>query len=180
MNWRIEEHSHIVSAACLKHAHKVGGEGKGLLHDNTRIIGDDELKLGWKTDFDTPGGQVENEFNAAIDANRHPVCDVDSSTGLSSSHNLILEIIVAEEQIATKGNRYPTPTGGARVLRMQFKLVLTERAGMGISWDEEMPPMYEDVERSPPGYTKIEDFEGDLAQLIGYEELERMHIGSSS
>lgn len=174
MNWRIEEHSHVVSAACIKHAHKVGGEGKGILNDSDRTIGSDEIKLGWKTDLDTPGGQVEMEFKAQIDANRHPICDVESSNGLSASHTLVLEIIVAEEQVATKGNRYPTPTGGARILRMQFKLVVTERAGQGISWDEEMPPMYEDVERSPPGYTRLENFEGELPQLELDEELDGM------
>lgn len=50
------------------------------------------------------------------------------------------------------------------MLRMQFKVILTERSGMGISWDEEMPPMYEDVPISPPGYTKMEDWEGDLGE----------------
>ena len=174
MNWRIEEHSHVVSAACAKHAHKVGGEGKGILTDSDRTVGSDEIKLGWKTDLETPGGQVEMEFKAQIDGNRHPICDVESSNGLSASHTLVLEIIVAEEQVATKGNRYPTPTGGARILRMQFKLIVTERAGQGVSWDEEMPPMYEDVERSPPGYMRMEAFEGELSELDLDEEIEGM------
>lgn len=87
------------------------------------------------------------------------------------SHLLVLEIIVAEEQTAGVGKKQAMPTGSARVLRMQFKLTVTERSGMGISWDEEMPPTYEDVPVSPPGYTKIEDFKGDLGSD---EELERM------
>ncbi|KAL9125858.1 MAG: hypothetical protein Q9217_004990 [Psora testacea] len=171
MNWRIDEHSKIISAACPKHARKIGGEGKGVLHEDTRTIGGDDLKSGWKTDFDSPGGQIELEFSAALKANSHPVCDVDSPTGLTLTHNLVLEIIVAEEQTATKSGKYATPTGAARVLRMQFKLVVTERAGLGVSWDEEMPPMYEDVPNSPPGYTKMDDYDGDLPQD---EELERM------
>ncbi|KAK6461400.1 hypothetical protein DFJ63DRAFT_288170 [Scheffersomyces coipomensis] len=45
------------------------------------------------------------------------------------------------------------PTGAARVLRMQFKLCLTERSGLGIAWDDEVPPTYEDVRTlSPPNY----------------------------
>ena len=45
------------------------------------------------------------------------------------------------------------PTGAARVLRMQFKLPLTERSGLGIAWDDEVPPTYEDVRTlSPPTY----------------------------
>ena len=31
-------------------------------------------------------------------------------------------------------------------------LHVTERAGLGISWDEEQPPMYGDVPASPPSY----------------------------
>lgn len=45
------------------------------------------------------------------------------------------------------------PTGAARVLRMQFRINVTERSGLGISWDEEVPPMYHDVKLlSPPSY----------------------------
>ncbi|CCD23014.1 Ldb19p NDAI_0A08610 [Naumovozyma dairenensis CBS 421] len=44
-------------------------------------------------------------------------------------------------------------TGAARVLRMQFRLLVTERSGLGISWDEEVPPIYQDVRSNgPPTY----------------------------
>ena len=162
MNWKIEENSKIISPACPKHQNKVGGEGKGILHEDTRSIGGEDLKDGWKSDFDTPGGEITLEFMVAIKPNSNPVCDVDSPTGLTVNHNLILEIIVAEEQTFSKSGKNATPTGSARVLRMQFKVILTQRAGMGISWDEEMPPTYEDVPSSPPRYAGIENFEGDL------------------
>ena len=106
-----------------------------------------------------------------------PLCDVDSPTGLACHHNLVLEIIVAEEQTAVKSGKTAMPTGAARVLRMQFKLVLTERAGMGISWDEEQPPMYEDVPISPPGYTRMDDFVGELPDVPEYEHLEGVAEG---
>ena len=179
MNWRIEEHTKIISAACAKHAHKIGGEGKGILNEETRSIGGDDLKSGWKTDFETGGGSVEFEFMAACKSNAHPppLCDVESPTGLTCTHNLILEIIVAEEQTQIKSGKNAVPTGAARVLRMQFKLVLTERAGLGISWDEEQPPMYEDVPDSPPGYTRMDDFHGELPEIPEYEQLEH-HDGT--
>ncbi|CCF57764.1 hypothetical protein KAFR_0D01180 [Kazachstania africana CBS 2517] len=45
------------------------------------------------------------------------------------------------------------PTGAARVLRMQFRLNVAERSGLGISWDDEVPPLYQDIkEQSPPDY----------------------------
>lgn len=59
------------------------------------------------------------------------------------------------------------PTGSARVLRMQFKICITERSGLGIAWDDEVPPMYDDVSAlSPPTYGTSMDhqppIEGEL------------------
>lgn len=54
---------------------------------------------------------------------------------------------------ASTQTQYGVPTGSARVLRMQFKLIVTERSGLGIAWDDEVPPTYEDVRTlSPPTY----------------------------
>lgn len=171
MSWRLDEYSKIISEPCAKHAHKVGGEGKGVLHEDTRAIGGEDVKGGWKTDFDTAGGQVDFEFQASIKPGSHPLCDVESPTGLAATHALVIELIVAEEHIPNKHNKLVIPTGAARVLRMSFKLVVTERCGMGISWDEEQPPTYEDVPMSPPGYAKLSDYEGDP---LPYEDLDTM------
>lgn len=35
---------------------------------------------------------------------------------------------------------------------MHFNIIVTERSGMGIAWDEEQPPLYENVPASPPAY----------------------------
>ncbi|KAJ6119636.1 hypothetical protein N7523_003916 [Penicillium sp. IBT 18751x] len=181
MMWRIEEHQKIVSTACPKHAHKIGGENKGVLHQETRIIGHNEEKTGWKTDFDTAGGEIGMQFEASINPTTNPVCDMEAPGGLEVKHNLVIELIVAEEFCPNRNTRLITPTGAARVLRMQFNLHVTERGGLGISWDEEMPPVYEDVPASPPGYTKLddtasvmEDYQGSPLPLPEYDELERM------
>jgi arrestin-related trafficking adapter 1 len=182
--WRIEELTKMVSPACPKHGHKIGGEGKALQHQDERTIGGDELKSGWKSDFDTQGGEITLEFDARLSPSKHPICDMDSSAGLEVKHNLMIELIIAEEFCPNKNTSLITPTGAARVLRMQFGLVVTERAGMGISWDEEMPPVYEDVPDSPPGYgssdrndgafggASMEDYDGPELE---YVDLERMH-----
>lgn len=140
------------------------------------MIGGDSIKKGWKTDFDTVGGgQIEMEFPAQIRPGSNPVCDVESPTGLVTSHLLIIEIIVAEEHAKNISARHAVPTGAARVLRTQFKVVVTERGGLGVSWDEEIPPMYEDVPVSPPGYNiSIKDYEGEALPLPPEEELEHM------
>lgn len=182
MMWRIEEHQKVVSTACAKHAHKIGGEGKGVMHQETRIIGHNEEKSGWKTDFDTAGGEISMEFEASINPTCNPVCDLEAPSGFEAKHNLVIELIVAEEFCPNRNTRLITPTGAARVLRMQFHLHVTERSGLGISWDEEMPPVYEDVPDSPPGYTMLgggsastmEDYYGSPLPLPDYDDLDRM------
>jgi hypothetical protein len=175
-SWSIEEYSKMVSPACAKHAHKIGGEGKGVLHDNTRTIGFEELKGGWKTDFESGDGQVEMEFKASIKASKTPVCDVESPIGFLVSHSLVVEVIVAEEYVPNiKKPQLSTPTGTARILKMSFKLMVTERGGLGISWDEEQPPIYTDVPASPPGYIQMDDYVGQ--PLVDPEVLEGIHFG---
>jgi arrestin-related trafficking adapter 1 len=175
--WRIEEHQKVVSPACSKHGQKLGGEGKGMQHTNVRTIATEEMKSGWKTDWDSVGGEIAMEFQAAINPGATPVCDVDSQGGMEVTHNLVIELVVAEEYCPNKNTRLITPTGAARVLRMQFKMFVTERSGLGISWDEEMPPVYSEVPASPPTYhnTTMEDYGGPPLE---YEELERMERNS--
>ncbi|KAI4138471.1 MAG: hypothetical protein L6R39_006776 [Caloplaca ligustica] len=178
LDWRIDEHTRNISPACHKHAHKVGGEGKGQQHEDIRTIGGDSMKKGWKTDFDVVGGgQIEMEFPAQIRPGSNPVCDVESPTGLVVTHTLIIEIIVAEEHAKNTAAKQAVPTGAARVLRTQFKLIVTERGGLGVSWDEEIPPMYEDVPISPPGYQNMmTDYEGEELPPPPEWELEQMHM----
>lgn len=188
MMWRIEEHCTIKSSPCDRHRHKVS-EGKAIQTIDSKQLGDDEMKSGWKTDFDTAGGEITLEFEAqvATKASHKPCCDVDSQSGLDVRHNLVIELIVAEEFVPSKNTSLITPTGAARVLRMQFALTVSERAGMGISWEEEMPPVYDDVPPSPPGYRGVdrsnegfggaimEDYDGPHFE---YFDLERVPTAS--
>ena len=157
LDWRIEEREVSISPACSKHAAKVGGEGKGIAHEQSRVIGEQEVKSGWKTDFEA--GEIEGEFVCNINPARKPNLDVTSSNGLKITHALVIEMIISEEWATNKKPKNATPTGVARVLRTQFNLVVTERAGMGIAWDDEMPPLYEDVPASPPRYIHVQDYD---------------------
>jgi hypothetical protein len=186
LSWRIEEHSKVISTPCTKHAHKVT-EGKSILHSETRTLGNDEMKTGWKSDFDTIGGEINVEFEASLAtrSSHRATCDVEAAAhGIEVKHNLVLELIVAEEFCPNRNTQLVTPTGAARVLRMQFALIVTERAGMGISWDEEMPPVYEDVPASPPGYGSADKTDGAWGGAVmedyhgpelEFEELESMN-----
>lgn len=161
LTWRVEEHETAISPACSAHAAKVGGEGKGIQHENTRDVGMGEVKSGWKTDYSD--GVVEGEILCHIDPSSKPQCGVESQSGLKVTHNLILELVIGEEWAPNKKPDNATPTGAARVLRTQFSLHVTERSGMGIAWDDEQPPMYEDVPDSPPGY------QNERTMVINYD-----------
>jgi hypothetical protein len=185
MMWRVEEHYTTTSTPCSNHVGKVK-DGKAIQYSDNATLGNGELKTGWKTDFDTVGGEIYLEFDASVATSpkHRAVCDVDSQSGIKVNHNLVIELIVAEEFVPLKNSHMITPTGAARVLRMQFALIVTQRAGMGISWDEEMPPTYEDVPDSPPGYGSSDRNDGAWggAEMLDYEgpeleytELEQLH-----
>jgi arrestin-related trafficking adapter 1 len=153
VNWVIEEYNKMISPPCAKHVHKVGGEGKGIQHEHERNIGQGEIKEGWKIDWTLQGGgNCAMEIPCSINPATNPVCDVKDATGLEVKHRVMLEMVIFEELATNKSLTQWNSTGSARVLRFSFAVLVTERAGLGISWDEESPPMYEDVPESPPGY----------------------------
>ncbi|KAL2075563.1 hypothetical protein VTL71DRAFT_506 [Oculimacula yallundae] len=176
LNWRLDETQKTISPACPKHALKAGSDEakKGIAHQDVRTIGTDEMKSGWKADYSTPDGSIELEFPMTIRGDSKPICDLKSEDGTEVSHVLVVEMIVAEEFCPTNRPNQITPTGAARVLRMHFNTTLTQRAGMGISWDEEQPPLYENVPASPPGYGGfVEDYMGSpIPDIPDYEDLE--------
>ncbi|KAH8801664.1 hypothetical protein F5884DRAFT_523463 [Xylogone sp. PMI_703] len=172
VSWRIEETQKTVAPACAKHLAKLGtgpDVKKSTAYQDTRIVGQDELKTGWKADYTTPDGSIDMEFPFSISPSAHAVCDMKSADGNEVSHVLIVEMIVAEEFAPLKKPNQVAPTGAARVLRMHFNLTLTERSGLGISWDEEQPPLYENVPASPPAYGNAEIYDGE--PIPDYEEL---------
>lgn len=174
VQWRVEELQKLISSACPRHVHKLASPEQtargGVFHQESRIVGSGDVREGWKTDFDTAGGEIALEFDACLRPEAGPLTDLApltdeegkpfNPTALTVRHNLVVELIVAEEFVAHK-NRQVAPTGAARVLRMLFALPVTERSGLGISWDEEAPPVYEDVPASPPHYPDDEEAVAD-------------------
>jgi hypothetical protein len=155
--WRVQEAEKVVSNPCPRHTDKVPAGSPGLQHEHTRTLGEFELdraKTPWKTDSST--GSVYGEFSAKLNTVRGepPVYDENApDRGILISHSLVLEMVVIEESTPlTRPNATGIPTGAARILRATFPLTLTRRAGLGIAWDEEMPPVYQDVPPSPPRY----------------------------
>lgn len=147
VNWRIDELSKVISCACKAHKSRVTG-GSGIEYTDTRIIGAGDIKSGWKADWTAhEGGRIELEVEFSTHISAKPCCDVndagENGSGISVSHVMVVEAVVFE--VGLSGDVESLPSGSARVLRMQFPVCVTERSGLGISWDNETPPLYDDV-----------------------------------
>lgn len=141
--------------------------------EEVRTVGSGEIKSGWKSNFDGKGviellGDVSTHNLGQLSCNLD-----DPVLGLLIKHVLVVELVVAEEASPTKSSKQSIPTGAARVLRMQFNLVITDRSGLGIAWDDEVPPTYEDVPLSPPDYDII-------ASLPKLEEVQQPELSALS
>lgn len=172
INWRIDEVLKLRIAQCTKHAPPLGEDGlpvqdkgKYAVIEHTKTLSSGELKSGWKTDFSGNGKIQLVDYQISTYPLSQGCCNMDDPTlGLTVNHILVMELVIAEEAVAQKSSRQAIPTGAARVLRMQFNLVVTERSGLGIAWDDEVPPVYADVPLSPPDYDKV-------AQLPKFEQV---------
>ncbi|KYK62038.1 hypothetical protein DCS_03183 [Drechmeria coniospora] len=171
LTWKLEETIRTTAPACPRHAPSArwisvdenGAFRKGLVRSETRVVGDKVLLDGWKANYADARGTVDVDLD--FGTNKHVVakppatpsprpyaCDL-SSAGTRITHALQLEMIVSKE-FAPEGKLHKTTTTGVgRVLRMALDVVLTERPGVGVSWDLEAPPVYEEVSPSPPVYT---------------------------
>lgn len=178
LTWRLEEISKSLAPACEKHAPKLPlpptpTEGssdaqpqqpKGLPRTETRIIGEKTIFSGWKSSYSSAtDSHIELEldyFLSKAHSSLPAVCDTKwtpsgTSTSHEVSHQLMVEMVVSQEWAPVGKPNLVTHTGVGRILRMHFSSILTERGGIGISWDNEAPPIYQDVPESPPAYSEL-------------------------
>ncbi|KAK9458776.1 uncharacterized protein V1516DRAFT_119756 [Lipomyces oligophaga] len=178
LNWHLDEISKLKSLGCVRHdsvsniAGAVAGTDSHGSAEDARVLSRRDIRQGWKTDF-TGDGRIEMELPISTfvdsDASNSDTiaCNVaDSGLGFSVEHTLVIELLVSEEHLPAPGQHTTSPTGGARILRMQFAVDITERGGLGISWDDEVPPMYADVPVSPPGYDVLDQPHVEVEQLV--------------
>lgn len=169
ISWRIEEHTSAIAPACPKHAHKLGPSNEASsangINDRGKLrracpreIGHGHLKRGWKTNY--ASSEIEAKIIICLNSSLNPVCDIKSHSGLEVWHRLALVIIIAEEKAVGRNPELVSPTGKVRVLCTSFKVVLTESSGIGTSWDNEQPPVYENIGSGPPEYA-------DRLMLVG-------------
>ncbi|KAI1636261.1 hypothetical protein F4809DRAFT_662712 [Biscogniauxia mediterranea] len=159
LSWKLEEHLSTVAPACDKHSPRDPDTGlpakKGTPRSDSRTLAHADLHGGWKADY-SPNGNIEAEVEYQCAPSARAACDVKGSDGSTEiTHQLVVEMVVVQEYAPLAHPTHITPTGVARILRMHFAVVLTERAGLGVSWDNEAPPIYQDVPPSPPAYSGL-------------------------
>lgn len=173
--WRLEETAKTVAPACGKHSPRPEGEEqapkKGITRTETRVIGEKTLFSGWKSNYmSTTDSSIELELEYNLAKHAKYACDSKSNDGTEVTHQLMVEMVVSQEWAPVNKPALVTHTGVGRVLRMHFGTVLTERPGIGISWDNEAPPIYQDVPPSPPAY--FHEFDGASIDEILEEPLD--------
>ncbi|TGJ80799.1 hypothetical protein E0Z10_g7962, partial [Xylaria hypoxylon] len=135
LSWKLEEEISTVAPACQKHMPKTtaGGEAgengneakKGVRRSDTRVIAHADMHSGWKADYFSADGNIEAEIEYQTGGSSRPVsCDVRGHDGTKVSHRLVVEMVVAQEYVLAH-TRHATPAGVARILRMNFGVVIT-------------------------------------------------------
>ncbi|KND89018.1 Uncharacterized protein C1F12.05 [Tolypocladium ophioglossoides CBS 100239] len=189
VTWRLEETVKTIAPACARHAPSAAvvttdedaAVRKGVFRAETRVIGEKAVQEGWKSDFSGNDGTVDMEFDytalyppAKTTGGAAPAkyaCDTKTRDGTQVTHTLQLELIVSKEYAPEGKPQQAASTGTGRILRMHFAVTMTEFPGLGVSWDNEAPPVYQDVPPSPPGYPCDE-----REPPIEYEDLEPLDL----
>ena len=173
VTWRLEETVRTVAPACDRHLINMTADEEprgGALRVEKRLLGEKHIHEGWKSDFTGKDGYVDMEFDYGVHIRSNNKRDLKyaidhkGEDGTQVTHSLLVEMVVSKEYAPEGKPHMAAQTGTGRILRMHFGVVLTEHSGLGVSWDNEAPPVYQDVPPSPPAYPKEEG-------PIEYEEL---------
>ncbi|CAK7219023.1 Endocytosis regulator [Sporothrix bragantina] len=170
LTWRLEETAKSVAPACAKHlppapapvegedeaaAATAAAARKGVPRTDTRVIGEKTLLSGWKSSYtNAEDSYVELELDYMLGKHAKYTCDTHTRDGTDVTHQLMIEMVVSQEWAPANKPAMVTQTGVGRILRMHFTDILTQRGGIGVSWDNEAPPIYQDVPPSPPSYNE--------------------------
>ncbi|CAI4219084.1 unnamed protein product [Parascedosporium putredinis] len=70
------------------------------------------------------------------------VCDTVTAQGTQISHSLLVELIVSRARAPASKPDALVDTGTGRILRMRFRVYLTDKPGSRVAWDDEAPPSH--------------------------------------
>lgn len=168
ISWVLQQTIRTVAPACDKHtteANPAQSNLNGVLHQEMRVVGGDEIFDGWKSDSANSAVDIEFEFGVnqkmvSYHRGKEPnyACETETYNDTKVSHSLVIELIIYKEIAPVGEMQLASPTGMIRTLRMKVCVVMTESPGTYISWDNEVPPAYQDVPYGPPDYTVVLDY----------------------
>lgn len=147
--WRIEEQEKISSIDCRT----TNENEEPAKIEITKLIGSGEVswsKNPWKPK--TQAGEVSADFNVKINPRKAIPSVQSNELNLDVKHNLIVDMLVIEEYYSKTNPSWCVPTGQVRLLRLPVSIFVAKCGDTGLPWDEELPPMYEQVPGSPPEY----------------------------
>ncbi|CAK7222075.1 Endocytosis regulator [Sporothrix curviconia] len=180
LTWRLEETAKSIAPACAKHlpaapspapveGEDEAAQAKGAQRTDTRVIGEKTLLSGWKSSYaGAEDSYIELELDYMLGKHAKYACDTHTRDGTAVTHQLMIEMVVSQEWAPANKPAMVTQTGVGRILRMHFTDILTQRGGIGVSWDNEAPPIYQDVPPSPPSYN--EEILGDQDSISEHIE----------
>ena len=175
LTWKLEETTKTIAPACGRHSPAEQQNKKGVVRADTRVIAENTLFSGWKSNYTSVNDSiVELEMDYSLAKGAKYACDSKSRDGTEVTHQLVVEMVVAQEWAPVNKPSLLTHTGVGRILRMHFSAVLTEHSGLAVSWDNEAPPIYQDVPPSPPAYSQeiMSSTEGSISEM---EPLDGIH-----
>ncbi len=175
LTWKLEETTKTIAPACGRHSPAEQQNKKGVVRADTRVIAENTLFSGWKSNYTSVNDSiVELEMDYSLAKGAKYACDSKSRDGTEVTHQLVVEMVVAQEWAPVNKPSLLTHTGVGRILRMHFSAVLTEHSGLAVSWDNEAPPIYQDVPPSPPAYSQEirSSTESSISEMESYATLQ--------
>ncbi|KAH6961745.1 hypothetical protein BKA56DRAFT_561269 [Ilyonectria sp. MPI-CAGE-AT-0026] len=156
VSWKFEETIQHSFPLCKHHAtpFKTANEPT----TDIRVLAKGILRKVWETDGIRGDGTTDLKFSYAIDRQRFPgrecrhACDVKPFYGLAVKHTLEIEVFLSQETAHVLKPDVVTPAPKGFFYRLRFDINLTRYADGEVNWDEDTPPVYQDVASQPPAY----------------------------
>lgn len=157
LTWALHEIITTSSPACPRHRPEtVTQTGQlGLTYTDVRILGSKDVYRGWRCTYDGIKGAADIEFDYTVTKGNEIqyACDTRTPDGTEIRHLLEIEVVANKESAPVGKPLLVEQTGTFRSLKLRRNITLTEHPGSGISWDNEVPPIYQDIAAGPPAYS---------------------------
>lgn len=154
--WRLEETAKTTALACDRHTNEIEGfeDDKVQKRSKVVVLGEDGIYSGWNSD-DTLG-TLAMEFAFSLKKTKGRAINYTHDTGhrneVEVTHALVVELVLVKEYFPKGRPDQSIRTGVARILRTQYRVVLSDYARVSNLPVDECLPLYQELFPSPPIY----------------------------